>query len=259
MPSWRNLLRPLPVIVAAPALAIGLTATVASAHATAQNTNAPSGGYGYLDIRIPHGCDGQPTISVAVQIPDGVVGVKPERKAGWTTTTVKGPITPYESHGNTISEGVVEVVWTTDDPLPDDMFEDFGMSVKWPDQPGDTLYFPTVQQCPEGGEAAWIEIPAEGQDPHALDAPAPAVVLTGGTHDHGDDKADGHSHSSSEEGTDMETAAVGAPGVDGAPGAPGVDGADGSDGSAAPGVIAGLAGGVVAAIAASFALRRRSA
>jgi len=229
------------VLIAVPALAVSLTATAVSAHATAQNTNAPSGGYGYLDIRVPHGCDGAPTLSVAVKIPDGVVGVKPERKAGWTTTTTKGPITPYDSHGTTISEGVVEVMWTTNDPLPDDMFEDFGLSVKWPDRPGETLYFPTVQQCPDGGEVAWIEIPAEGQDSHSLDAPAPAVTLSGGSDDHG------------------TSAAAGTPGADGAPGAPGTPGADGSDGSAVPGVVAGLAAGLVAAVVASMALRRRSA
>jgi len=239
------------VLIAVPALAVSLTATAVSAHATAQNTNAPSGGYGYLDIRVPHGCDGTPTLSVAVQIPDGVVGVKPERKAGWTTTTTKGPITPYDSHGTTISEGVVEVVWSTNDPLPDDMFEDFGLSVKWPDRPGETLYFPTVQQCPDGGEVAWIEIPAEGQDPHSLDAPAPAVTLSGGSDDHGaTDPAEAGA---------MATTAVGAPGADGAPGTPGTPGADGSDGSAVPGVVAGLATGLVAAVVAAMALRRRSA
>jgi len=240
MPTLRTL-RHLPVLIAVPALAVSLTATAVSAHATAQNTNAPSGGYGYLDIRVPHGCDGAPTLSVAVKIPDGVVGVKPERKAGWTTTTTKGPITPYDSHGTTISEGVVEVMWTTNDPLPDDMFEDFGLSVKWPDRPGETLYFPTVQQCPDGGEVAWIEIPAEGQDSHSLDAPAPAVTLSGGSDDHG------------------TSAAAGTPGADGAPGAPGTPGADGSDGSAVPGVVAGLAAGLVAAVVAAMALRRRSA
>ena len=45
--------------------------------------------------------------------------------------------------------------------------------------------FPTIQTC-EQGEAAWIEVPADGQDGDELELPAPAFVLTaadGGGHD----------------------------------------------------------------------------
>ena len=42
--------------------------------------------------------------------------------------------------------------------------------------PAQTLYFPTIQTC-ESGETAWIEIPAEGQDPEELESPAPGVEV----------------------------------------------------------------------------------
>ena len=41
---------------------------------------------------------------------------------------------------------------------------------------GDTLYFPVVQQCASATDR-WIEIPAAGQDPEALELPAPALKL----------------------------------------------------------------------------------
>ena len=42
---------------------------------------------------------------------------------------------------------------------------------------GETLYFPVIQTCEEG-EAAWIEIPAEGEDGEELESPAPSITLT---------------------------------------------------------------------------------
>jgi uncharacterized protein YcnI len=44
------------------------------------------------------------------------------------------------------------------------------------DAVGQTIYFPTIQTC-EDGEAAWIEIPAEGQDGEELELPAPGVAV----------------------------------------------------------------------------------
>ena len=50
------------------------------------------------------------------------------------------------------------------------------MSLRIPDDASGTLYFPTVQTC-EDGEAGWIEIPAEGQDPEELELPSPSVAV----------------------------------------------------------------------------------
>jgi uncharacterized protein YcnI len=227
-------------------LAVTLTATSAFAHATAQNTTASSGGYGYLDLRVPHGCEGAATDTVTVKIPDGVVNVKPERKAGWTVASEIGAITPYESYGEMVTEGTVSVTWTADEgyALPDANFEDFGLSVKWPElAAGTKVYFPTVQTCGDA-EEAWIQIPVEGSDAE-LEKPSPAVTITEAKGGHGAADAKAGDMADAETG-DMADAEKGMA-VDGS--------GDRATGTAA---IVGLLGGVLAgAVSGFFAGRRK--
>lgn len=166
------------------AAVLSMAAAPALAHVTANPRTAAADGFAKLDFRVPHGCDGSPTVELAVQIPAGVVSVKPEQVPGWEVETVRGELDePHEGHGQTVTEGVVEVIWRTiEDPLPDDQFRDFGLSVRMPDRPGETLYFPAVQVCEEG-EIRWIQIPQEGQD--EPDEPAPAVLLEASAGGHG--------------------------------------------------------------------------
>ena len=42
---------------------------------------------------------------------------------------------------------------------------------------GEMLYFPVVQECPEGKAERWIEIPAAGQSGDDLELPAPGIKL----------------------------------------------------------------------------------
>ncbi len=64
-------------------------------------------------LRIPHGCDGKPTLKVRVRIPEGIVAVKPMPKAGWKLETVKGAyVRAYQVHGEAVSEGVTDIVWS---------------------------------------------------------------------------------------------------------------------------------------------------
>ncbi len=59
----------------------------------------------------------------------------------------------------------------------------------FPDAAGDTLVFPTVQECAEG-ESAWVQVPAEGEDGHDLELPAPLFELTSAAGDgHAADEA----------------------------------------------------------------------
>lgn len=163
------------VSVAAGALAL-TTTTAAFAHATTQNVTAPNGGYGSLDIRVPHGCEGLPIDAVAVKIPAGIDKVTPEQITGWEVSFEYIP-----SDNPDLEKGKMDVVtWTAiDQPLADGFFMDFGMSLKFPETEEPVLYFPTVQYCGDT-KIAWSEIPAEGQDSHSLDYPAPKVTLTGG-------------------------------------------------------------------------------
>jgi uncharacterized protein YcnI len=176
------------VLLAAPALA----------HVSANPGSAPAGESTVLNFRVGHGCDGSPTTAVSVQIPDTVAGVTPEFIPGWEIETTTGPLAePVELHGETVTEGIREITWSGGTAIPDHAFFDFGVSMQLPDQPGETLYFPTVQTC-ESGETSWIQVPEEGEDGHDLESPAPAVTLTeGGSEDgdHHDDASEPDDHS----------------------------------------------------------------
>jgi len=171
-----------PVLLAPAAAALLLFAAPAAAHVTANPREATAGGYTYHAFRVGHGCEGSPTTKVAVQVPEGVVSVKPQETAGWTIAITNGPITPYDNHGETITEGVKEVSWTAATPLPDSHMQQFGLSMKMPDKPGETVYFPVVQTCRQGVHR-WITIPVEGQE--EPDEPAPGVKLVKAGHDAG--------------------------------------------------------------------------
>lgn len=159
------------------ALCMALT-TPALAHITLETGEAAAGSTYKAVLRVGHGCgEGQPTTAVRVQIPDGVIDVKPMPKPGWTlATTVEPYAEPVDLHGETVTEGVREVVWNGGS-LPDEHYDEFVIRVRLPEgEAGQVLYFPMVQEC---GEAVsrWIEIPAEGQSADDLAEPAPSVTL----------------------------------------------------------------------------------
>ena len=160
-------------ILAALVVTLALPAT-ALAHVTANPSEAASGSFAMITFRVPHGCEDSPTTSISVKIPDGVVFVTPEAVPGWTAKVTEGKLAqPVEAEGETITEGATAVSWTGG-PLSPHEFTDFGLSMKLPDQPGETIWFPVVQRC-EQGETRWIKIPVEGQP--EPDTPAPGVSL----------------------------------------------------------------------------------
>jgi periplasmic copper chaperone A len=175
-------------VVAGGLLCLLTACSTASAHVALEVKQAKVGA-GYKAIfGVPHGCEGQATTEVSIDIPEGVIGVKPMPKAGWTLALQKGPYarTYKFHHGETKSEGVKRVTWSGGS-LPDEFFDQFVLStfVAGELEPGATLYFPVTQKCATG-EQSWTEIPAEGQDAHSLDHPAPQLMLVAGEdkHDH---------------------------------------------------------------------------
>lgn len=158
--------------------ALGLLgfAGTAFAHATIETKQAPADSYYKLVMRVPHGCDGSPTLKVRIQIPDGVTGVKPQPKSGWKLEIVKGKLAQpiSDGHGGQITEGVKEVIWTGQ--LPDEYYDEFAMRMKLPDRPGETLNFPTVQECKKG-VARWIEVPEADKNWGDYAHPVPQVKL----------------------------------------------------------------------------------
>ena len=156
---------------------IGL-ALPALAHITAQPKAAAAESYMEATFTVPHGCDGSATVALRIKIPDGIDAVKPQMKPGWTVSIKTRKLdTPRKTErGQTITETVDEVDWRGG-PLPNNLYDTFGLLMKLPDTPGKTLYFPTVQECQQGTRR-WIEIPAGGRNWSDLREPAPFINLT---------------------------------------------------------------------------------
>jgi uncharacterized protein YcnI len=161
------------------ALAMTFTASSANAHITLETHEATVGSSYKAVFAVPHGCAGSATVKIRVQIPEGVIGVKPMPKAGWNVETVEGKYTTeYDFHGAKLSQGVKEVVWSGG-KLLDDNYDEFVLIGFLTDtlKPNTMLYFPTVQEC-EQGVSRWIDVPVEGSAGHAHDkSPAPGVKL----------------------------------------------------------------------------------
>jgi uncharacterized protein YcnI len=161
-----------------------LLATTALAHATFEKAEAEQGKTWKAVLRVPHGCAGEATLKVRVQIPEGMHWVKPMPKAGWMLETVTGPYAnAYVNHGSKVTEGVKEIIWSGE--LLDAHYDEFVFRGTMSDAfaVDSTVYVPVVQECANGAER-WIEIPAEGQSAGDLRYPAPGVKIISGSHGH---------------------------------------------------------------------------
>ena len=150
----------------------------AAAHVTLEAQEARVGSTYKAVLRVPHGCEGTATTAIRVRIPEGVIGVKPMPKPGWTLTTVSGKYPKaYDLFHRQLTEGIVEISWSGG-KLPDDWYDEFVFRGKLPDQgAGTTLYFPVVQECEGGVVEHWIEIPEAGKSADDYETPAPGVKL----------------------------------------------------------------------------------
>lgn len=155
------------------ALAV-LAAAPAAAHVTLEDAQATAGAGTKLVFRVGHGCEGTATHTLTVQLAPGFRGAKPMPKPGWTVAIRRAPLAePYESHGRSVTDDVVEVTWraaTREAWLADAHYDEFVLRGQAPLQPG-PAWFKVRQQC-ERGEWHWAEVPAEGQGTRGLKAPA---------------------------------------------------------------------------------------
>ena len=158
--------------------ALAAAITPALAHVTLETQDAKVGGGYRAVLRVPHGCSGSATTSVRVKIPEGLIGVKPMPKPGWTLTTTAGkyPKT-YKLFHAEVSEGVTEIGWSGG-KLPDAWYDEFVFTgvLAGDLEAGKKLYFPVVQEC-EKGVHRWIEIPAAGKSRSDYSEPAPELRL----------------------------------------------------------------------------------
>ncbi|MBN0038902.1 YcnI family protein [Cellulosimicrobium cellulans] len=208
--------------VGAAALTTGIVvvgAGAAAAHVTVIPDTTDAGAYALLTFGVPHGCGDSPTTKVSIQVPEQVVTVTPTVNPGWDVEKVMADLAEPvdDGHGGQYTERVAEVVYTAKTPLPDGYRDALVLSLKLPDAAGETLVFPTVQECAEG-ESAWVQVPADGEDGHDLELPAPLFELTaagGDGHDDAEPVAD-DADAAASDGSAADGAAAGS---DGAPAA----------------------------------------
>ena len=163
---------------AAGLLTLGVAAP-ASAHVSVTPSDTAAGAYVVLTFSVPHGCEGSPTTGITIQVPEEILSVTPTRNPYYdvkkTMVELDEPV--EDAHGNSVTERVGEVTYTSKLPLPDGVRDALELSLQLPDAAGETLAFPVIQQC-EKGQTGWTEVPADGQDADALEFPAPTVTIT---------------------------------------------------------------------------------
>ncbi|WP_374515865.1 YcnI family protein [Brevundimonas sp.] len=138
----------------------GLIAGPALSHPVFAEKEAVAGAHWAGELRLGHGCDGSPTTSLRVEIPEALLVVRAQPKPGWTLDVEREPLAqPVAGEGGRmIVERVTAVTWTG--RLTDDQFDVFGLAAKLPDAAG-PLAFDVIQTC-ESGVVAWNE--AAGAD-----------------------------------------------------------------------------------------------
>lgn len=186
--------RVIAVGVAGLALAIPSAAT---AHVTVQPPEAPAGSFTRIDVRVPNETDNANTTKVEVEMPDEFYFASYEPVPGWNaeikTEKLDEPVQIEE--GFDATEQVTTVTFEADgEGIPPGAFQDFGLSVLIPGEPGDTLTFPSIQTYDDGEVVRWVGEPD-------AEEPAPTVTVTEGGEDH-------HAAATDEDDTDHDEAAA---------------------------------------------------
>ncbi|PPG50053.1 MULTISPECIES: YcnI family protein [unclassified Rathayibacter] len=184
-------------LVAAGSVALALSApAAASAHVTAAASSTAAGSYTVVTFSLAHGCEGSPTTGLTITMPDGINSVSPTINPNWDVVknevAIADPVT--DSHGNTATQRVSDVVYTAKTPLADGYRDTVALQLQLPeDAAGSTLEFPVLQTC-ETGSTAWDQPTVDGQDEPELPAPTVAVTAAEAGSGHGgghDDDGDG--------------------------------------------------------------------
>lgn len=216
---------------------IVLGASPASAHVSIQEDVQAADSYALLSFGVPHGCDESPTTKVRIQLPDSIPTATPSINPNWDIEIIKEQLDPplETGHGEALTEGISEVVFTAKTPLEPGYRDDLKLTVHIPaEAAGTTLAFPTIQECVEG-QTAWTQVASDGQNPDELESPAPTVTVTAATGDaHGSTDTEASTAAAAPESGDEETTSA-------ARKSTGSDGDD-SSGLAIAGLVTGILG-----------------
>ena len=152
----------------AAALALVLGAAPAAAHVVFTAPGAVVGEVQEKTLVVGHGCGADdPTVTLRVRVPPGVVDVAPRAPAGWKVETVTGAYgKPQIYKGAELAGGVVEIVWSGRLGAHTKGTFTFAFGLTDGLKPGDRLVFPVVQQC-EKSVIRWIDPSEDGETPAA--------------------------------------------------------------------------------------------
>lgn len=217
----------------------------ASAHVGITPDKTTANSYALLTFGVPHGCEASGTTKITITLPAELDDAQPTVNPNWTVQKVveQLPEPKKTADGASVTKRISQIVYTAKAPLDPEFRDALVLSVKLPDLAGKTLYFPTLQNC-EQGQTDWSEIAPEGQDAHALKAPAPAVTVTAAT-----PESAGHNDHAAASSVTTAGAASGA----------GAAGDDGAQARSWAGLAAGLGGLVLGSIALLLGRRRQLA
>ena len=165
---------------------LSATGTMGFAHATLEQPQAVAGKTAKLVLRVPHGCDGEATHTVRIDLPEGFYNAKPMPKAGWVLETETGAYeTPYNNHGKIMESGVRAITWSGGH-LENDWYDEFTFrGTVGPNVAAETvLYFPALQTC-ANGVADWTNTSGEKGGKN----PSPKLTVVAGDMSHA-----GHNH-----------------------------------------------------------------
>ena len=156
-------------IFAATLAAVAIAAPAAQAHVTLNPRSVTANSFGRLDVRVPNERDDASTKSLVLYFPSGFYSASYKRVWGWTAkVSMRKLATPVPSADGDITEEVAKITWratTKSNWIAPGSFEEFGLSMRIPNKPNASLFFP-ARQTYSGGEvvnwsgAAGSETPA---------------------------------------------------------------------------------------------------
>lgn len=156
-----------------------LAAQAASAHVTVNPNEWEAGGFARFAVRVPNERDDADTIEVTVRFPQSIISASFQPMPGWERSIEMEPLDePIEDEGEQITEHIASVTWTGGRIRPGE-FEEFGVSFRVPETPGEDLVVPALQTYSNGEVVRWV-------GPPDSEAPAPIVTVTEPAGEEGD-------------------------------------------------------------------------
>jgi periplasmic copper chaperone A len=228
-------------LIAFLAVAAVVFPATAAAHVTLNPREWEAGGFARFDVRVPNERPNADTTEVTVQFPDGLTFVSFQPKPGWKRTIEMETLDePIEVFGEEITEQVASVTWSGGVIKPGE-FDEFGVSFRVPETPGESLMFPSLQTYSNGEVVRWVD-----PDPEA-ETPAPQVAVLPPPEE----------EAAAEETTTEETGAAAETTTEEVAAAPAASSSDDDDGMTTAALIFGIAGLAAGLIALGIALFRK--